>query len=96
MEISRIDLNKPERVSNTIVIDLFTKNYQRLNTEFFEFQFDWLNRAYAAFKDFDKYMILAYLFRKTFFPIQNYLKLLRLNSSFQISPVSQALFLLRA
>ena len=67
MEISRIDLNKPERVSNTIIIDLFTKNYQRLNTEFFEFQFDWLNRASAAFKDFDKYMILAFLFRKKFF-----------------------------
>ena len=64
MEISRIDLNKPERVSNTIVIDLFTKNYQRLNTEFFEFQFDWLNRAYAAFKDFDKYMILFLISHK--------------------------------
>ena len=67
METSRINLNKPERVPNTIIIDCYTKNYQRLNTEFFEFQFDWLNRAYASFKDFDKYLILAYLFRKTFF-----------------------------
>ena len=82
MEISRIDLNKPERVSNTIVIDLFTKNYQRLNTEFFEFQFDWLNRAYAAFKDFDKYMILAYLFRKTFFSYSELFKVITFEQFF--------------
>ena len=82
MEISRIDLNKPERVSNTIVIDLFTKNYQRLNTEFFEFQFDWLNRAYAAFKDFDKYMILAFLFRKTFFSYSELFKVITFEQFF--------------
>ena len=82
MEISRINLNKPERVSNTIVIDLFTKNYQRLNTEFFEFQFDWLNRAYAAFKDFDKYMILAYLFRKTFFSYSELFKVITFEQFF--------------
>ena len=82
MEISRIDLNKPERVSNTIIIDLFTKNYQRLNTEFFEFQFDWLNRAYAAFKDFDKYMILAFLFRKTFFSYSELFKVVTFEQFF--------------
>ena len=82
MEISRIDLNKPERVSNTIIIDLFTKNYQRLNTEFFEFQFDWLNRAYAAFKDFDKYMILAFLFRKTFFSYSELFKVITFEQFF--------------
>ena len=57
MNNQRIKLNLPERVPNSIISDYFTKNYQRLNTEFFEFQFDWLNRAYAAFKDFDKYLI---------------------------------------
>ena len=67
MNNQRINLNLPTRVPSSIISDYFTKNYQRLNTEFFEFQFDWLNRAYAAFKDFDKYLILAYLFRKTFF-----------------------------
>ena len=82
MEISRIDLNKPERVSNTIVIDIFTKNYQRLNTEFFEFQFDWLNRAYAAFKDFDKYMILSFLFRKTFFSYSELFKVITFEQFF--------------
>ena len=61
--------------------EYFTKNYQRLNTEFFEFQFDWLNRAYAAFKDFDKYLILAYLFRKTFFSYSELFKVV----SFDIS-----------
>ena len=82
MEISRIDLNKPERVSNTIVIDFFTKYYQRLNTEFFEFQFDWLNRAYSAFKDFDKYMILAYLFRKTFLSYSELFKVITFEQFF--------------
>lgn len=66
MENARINLNRPSRVLSSVIVDHFTKNYQRLNTEFFEFQFDWLNRAYGTFKDFDKYLILSYLFRKTF------------------------------
>ena len=82
MEKNRIDLNISTRFPNSTIIEYFTKNYQRLNTEFFEFQFDWLNRAYAAFKDFDKYLILAYLFRKTFFSYSELFKVISFDQFF--------------
>jgi hypothetical protein len=82
MNNQRINLNLPTRVPSSIISDYFTKNYQKLNTEFFEFQFDWLNRAYAAFKDFDKYLILAYLFRKTFFSYSELFKVVSFEKFF--------------
>ena len=82
MEKNRIDLNISTRFPNSTIIEYFTKNYQRLNTEFFEFQFDWFNRAYAAFKDFDKYLILAYLFRKTFFSYSELFKVISFDQFF--------------
>ena len=82
MEKQRINLNVATRFPNSTILEYFTKNYQRLNTEFFEFQFDWLNRAYSAFKDFDKYLILAYLFRKTFFSYSELFKVITFDQFF--------------
>ena len=82
MEKQRINLNVATRFPNSTILEYFTKNYQRLNTEFFEFQFDWLNRAYSAFKDFDKYLILAYLFRKTFFSYSELFKVITFDEFF--------------
>ena len=85
MEKQRINLNVATRFPNSTILEYFTKNYQRLNTEFFEFQFDWLNRAYSAFKDFDKYLILAYLFRKTFFSYSELFKVITFDQFFSNS-----------
>ena len=82
MEKQIINLNVATRFPNSTILEYFTKNYQRLNTEFFEFQFDWLNRAYSAFKDFDKYLILAYLFRKTFFSYSELFKVITFDEFF--------------
>ena len=82
MEKQIINLNVATRFPNSTILEYFTKNYQRLNTEFFEFQFDWLNRAYSAFKDFDKYLILAYLFRKTFFSYSELFKVITFDQFF--------------
>ena len=43
----------------------FQKTYVSTITDFFEFQRQWFFRSYAAFKDFDKYLILAHFFQKT-------------------------------
>ena len=42
------------------------KNYSISITDFFEFERQWFFRSFKAFKDYDKYLILVYLFQKTF------------------------------
>ncbi|MBC8295172.1 MAG: DeoR family transcriptional regulator [Pelagibacterales bacterium] len=67
MEKQKLDFIDPIRVSPIEVYEQFTKNYQYLITEFFEYQLSWFYRAYVTFKDFDKYIILAYFFKKNLF-----------------------------
>ena len=50
----------------------FIKNYNTSITDFFEFEREWFFRAYSAFKDYDKYLILLYLFHKTFNSYSDY------------------------
>jgi len=56
-------------ISKQVSIEQITKscNYDVKNftEKFFNFQYTWLNNAYGAFKDFDKYIILVYLINKT-------------------------------
>jgi len=49
-----------------------TKTYVNSITDFFEFQRQWFYRSYSAFKDLDKYLILVYLFQKTFHTYNQY------------------------
>ena len=67
MQKQELDFLNPKRVSASEVCEQFTKNYQYLITEFFEYQTSWLYRAYKSFKDFDKFIILAYFFKKNLF-----------------------------
>lgn len=48
------------------------KTYVSTYTDFYEFQRLWFYRSYKAFKDFDKYLILAYFFQKTFDSYNDY------------------------
>ena len=63
----KLDFIDPVRVSSNEVYEQFNKNYQFLITEFFEYQLSWFYRAYVTFNDFDKYIILAYFFKKNLF-----------------------------
>ena len=63
----KLDFIDPVRISSNEVYEQFNKNYQFLITEFFEYQLSWFYRAYVTFKDFDKYIILAYFFKKNLF-----------------------------
>ena len=67
MEKEELDFSSPIKISASEVYEQFTKNYQYLITEFFEYQTSWFYRAYGTFKDFDKYIILAYFFKKNLF-----------------------------
>ena len=67
MEKQELDFSSPVRISASEVYQQFTKNYQYLITEFFEYQTSWLYRAYGTFKDFNKYIILAYFLKKNLF-----------------------------
>ena len=49
-----------------------TKTYMSTFTDFYEFQRLWFYRSYKAFNDFDKYLILAYFFHKTFDTYNDY------------------------
>ena len=56
-------------ISKQVSIEQISKscNYDVKNftEKFFNFQYAWMNNAYNAFKDFDKYIILVYLINKT-------------------------------
>tara|TARA_Y100000590_G_scaffold320471_1_gene362819 strand:+ start:314 stop:1288 length:975 start_codon:yes stop_codon:yes gene_type:complete len=67
MENQKLNSSSPTRVSGDEVYEQFAKNYQFLITEFFEYQTSWLRRAFSVFKDFEKYLILVYFFKKNFF-----------------------------
>ena len=65
MEKQELYFPNQVRISASEVYQQFTKNYQYLITEFYEYQTSWFYRAYKTFNDFDKYIILAYFFKKS-------------------------------
>ena len=67
MQKQVVDFSSRTKISASEVYDQFTKNYQYLITEFYEYQTSWFYRAYKTFNDFDKYIILAYFFKKNLF-----------------------------
>ena len=67
MQKEELDFSSRTKISASEVYEQFTKNYQYLITEFYEYQTSWFYRAYKTFNDFDKYIILAYFFKKNLF-----------------------------
>ncbi len=67
MQKQVVDFSSQTKISASEVYEHFTKNYQYLITEFYEYQTSWFYRAYKTFNDFDKYIILAYFFKKNLF-----------------------------
>ena len=61
--------NLKPNISNIISIESVNeacdKNYEDMMLKYYQLQFDWFHNAYNAFKDIDKYVILAYLVNKT-------------------------------
>ena len=75
MEKQELNFSSHQKISSSEIYEQFNKNYQFLITEFFEYQLSWFYRAYVTFKDFDKYIILAYFFKKNLFAYADLLQL---------------------
>ena len=61
-----IYLATPTKVSEKIIYDIYCDNYDSIHYLFVEFQFSWLQQAYNALKDIDKYNILVFLYKENF------------------------------
>jgi len=61
--------NLKPNISNIISIESVNeacdKNYEDMMLKYYQLQFGWFHNAYNAFKDIDKYVILAHLVNKT-------------------------------
>ena len=63
----------------------YCDNYDSIHYLFIEFQFSWLQQAYQALKDLDKYNILVYLYKENFIGLSEIFKVKSLNQ-FYINP----------
>ncbi|MDC0200640.1 hypothetical protein OAJ40_02030 [Candidatus Pelagibacter sp.] len=56
----------PTKISEEKIYETYCNNYNDIHFLFVEFQFGWLQQAYQALKDIDKYTILIFLFKENF------------------------------
>ena len=56
----------PTKISEKRIYDTYCDNYDSIHYLFVEFQFSWMQQAYKALKDIDKYNILVYLYKENF------------------------------
>ena len=61
-----IYLATPTKVSEKKIYDIYCDNYDSIHYLFVEFQLSWLQQAYHALKDLDKYNILVFLYKENF------------------------------
>ncbi len=75
----------PTKVSEKKVYDTYCNNYDSIHYLFVEFQFAWMQQAYKALGDIDKYNILIYLYKENFLELNEIFKVQSLNE-FYINP----------
>ena len=85
MEKQNIDTLIPTKVPEDKVYTAYCDNYDSIHYLFVEFQFSWLQQAYEALKDLDKYNILVYLYKENFIGLSEIFKVKSLNQ-FYINP----------
>ena len=85
MEKNRIYQTYPTKVSEKKIYDTYCDNYDSIHYLFVEFQFAWMQQAYKALGDIDKYNILVYLYKENFAELNEIFKVKSLNE-FYINP----------
>ena len=75
----------PTKVSEKKIYDTYCDNYDSIHYLFVEFQFSWMQQAYKALGDIDKYNILIYLYKENFAELNEIFKVKSLNE-FYINP----------
>ena len=74
MENLYTDYSIPTKISEKRIYDIYCDNYDSIHYLFVEFQFSWLQQAYNALKDLDKYNILVYLYKENFVELNELFK----------------------
>ena len=85
MEKQDINLTIPTRISQENIYEIYCDNYDLIHYLFVEFQFSWLQQAYQALKDLDKYNIIVYLYKENFIELNELFRVKSLNE-FYINP----------
>ena len=85
MENTNTNQTKPTKLSEKKIYELYCNNYDSIHYLFVEFQFNWLQQAYKALKDLDKYNIVVYLYKENFVELNEIFKVKSLNE-FYINP----------
>ena len=85
MEKQNIDILSPTKIPEDRIYTAYCNNYDSIHYLFVEFQFSWLQQAYQALKDLDKYNILLYLYKENFISLNEIFKVKSLNQ-FYINP----------
>ena len=85
MEKNDIYLNTPTKLSEKKIYDVYCDNYDSIHYLFVEFEFNWLQQAYRALNDLDKYNILVFLYKENFVELSEIFKVKSLNE-FYINP----------
>jgi len=79
MENTNTNQAKPTKLSEKKIYELYCNNYDSIHYLFVEFQFNWLQQAYKALKDLDKYNIVVYLYKENFVELNEIFKVKSLN-----------------
>ena len=66
MQKENTDFIYPTKIPEKKIYDTYCDNYDSIHYLFIEFQFTWLQQAYRAVGDLDKYNILVYLYKENF------------------------------
>ena len=80
-----INQDTPTKISEKNIYDIYCDNYDSIHYLFIEFQFSWLQQAYRALGDLDKYNIIVFLYKENFSELNEIFKVKSLNE-FYISP----------
>ncbi len=75
----------PTKISEKKIYDTYCNNYDSIHYLFVEFQFSWLQQAYKALRDIDKYNILVYLYKENFTELSEIFRVKSL-TEFYINP----------
>ena len=85
MEKEIINQSIPTKITEKRVYETYCNNYDSIHYLFVEFQFAWMQQAYKALNDLDKYNILVYLYKENFVELSELFKVKSLNE-FYINP----------
>jgi len=79
------EILNPTKLSEKKIYETYCDNYDSIHYLFVEFQFSWMQQAYRALGDIDKYNILVYLYKENFLELNEIFRVKSLNE-FYINP----------